>query len=309
MKIRCSRCGKRFDADVYSGLCPKCGAYNGKHMTGYEEAERERAESEKAWRQEQPGPAPEKARADAFRESTQKESESGQNVRQSVPKKGRQSVPQASSKTDGKGGGKLLIAAVLIPIAAAIVFQIWKNSYFQERMTAGANIVQETGSPEMTVIEGGEMEYPLYVAALGMGTLPSDEVPEGWHLEGICVASSCAGYNLKEQISQVQLRYNIGDERFYRKTADLYDLEKLTGGWGIDLNELMTEYDFANGESMGYLVFLVRDGAADKELILELENDSTNSVTRQVMIPLDEADGLFHWTEWNVLPEESGVEE
>lgn len=53
MKIRCSRCGKRFDADVYSGLCPKCGAYNGKHMAGYEEAVNEREKTEKTWRQEQ----------------------------------------------------------------------------------------------------------------------------------------------------------------------------------------------------------------------------------------------------------------
>ncbi len=28
MKIRCSSCRKRFDYDVYSGICPKCGEYN-----------------------------------------------------------------------------------------------------------------------------------------------------------------------------------------------------------------------------------------------------------------------------------------
>ena len=29
MKIKCKKCGKRFDAEMYSGLCPKCGTYNG----------------------------------------------------------------------------------------------------------------------------------------------------------------------------------------------------------------------------------------------------------------------------------------
>ncbi len=28
MKIRCNSCRKRFDYDVYSGICPKCGEYN-----------------------------------------------------------------------------------------------------------------------------------------------------------------------------------------------------------------------------------------------------------------------------------------
>ena len=28
MKIKCKNCGKRFDTEMYSGLCPKCGTYN-----------------------------------------------------------------------------------------------------------------------------------------------------------------------------------------------------------------------------------------------------------------------------------------
>ena len=28
MKIRCKNCGKRFDAEMYSGLGPNCGTYN-----------------------------------------------------------------------------------------------------------------------------------------------------------------------------------------------------------------------------------------------------------------------------------------
>ena len=33
MKIRCKNCGKRFDAEMYSGLCPKCGTYNDMRWT------------------------------------------------------------------------------------------------------------------------------------------------------------------------------------------------------------------------------------------------------------------------------------
>lgn len=28
MKIRCSECGKRYDYDVYTGICPRCSVYN-----------------------------------------------------------------------------------------------------------------------------------------------------------------------------------------------------------------------------------------------------------------------------------------
>lgn len=29
MKIKCRKCGKGFDPDIYSGICPRCGAYSG----------------------------------------------------------------------------------------------------------------------------------------------------------------------------------------------------------------------------------------------------------------------------------------
>lgn len=31
LKIKCKKCGRHFDAEMYSGLCPKCGTYNGAH--------------------------------------------------------------------------------------------------------------------------------------------------------------------------------------------------------------------------------------------------------------------------------------
>ena len=105
MKIRCSRCGKRFDADVYSGLCPKCGAYNGKHMAGYEEVVSEREKTEKTWRQEQ-----QKAEKVV----------SGSRYMTDIPEKPK----TTKQKANGSGAGKMLAAALLIPVAAALVFQI-----------------------------------------------------------------------------------------------------------------------------------------------------------------------------------------
>ncbi len=281
MKIRCSRCGKRFDADVYSGLCPKCGAYNGKHMAGYEEAVNEREKTEKTWRQEQ-----QKAEKVV----------SGSRYMTDIPEKPK----TTKQKANGSGAGKMLAAALLIPIAAALVFQIWKNIYFQERISAAENIVRESGDAEITVIEGENMEYPVYTAVLGMEQFASDEVPEGWHLEGICIASSSNGYNSREQINDLQLGYEVGDEVFYQKTVNRYDLEYMIDDWGIDANEILSEFDFNYGESLGYLIFMVRDGAENRELILELDDGISGSVSRQVSIALDDV-------EWFVP--ESGVEE
>lgn len=281
MKIRCSRCGKRFDADVYSGLCPKCGAYNGKHMAGYEEAVNEREKTEKTWRQEQ-----QKAEKVV----------SGSRYMTDIPEKPK----TTKQKANGSGAGKMLAAALLIPVAAALVFQIWKNIYFQERISAAENIVRESGDAEVTVIEGGNLESPIYTAVLGMEQFSSDEVPEGWHLEGICIASSSNGYNSREQINDLQLGYEVGDEVFYQKTVSRYDLEYMIDDWGIDANEILSEFDFNYGESLGYLIFMVRDGAENRELILELDDGISGSVSRQVSIALDDV-------EWFVP--ESGVEE
>lgn len=286
MKIRCSRCGKRFDADVYSGLCPKCGAYNGKHMAGYEEAVNEREKTEKTWRQEQ-------------QKAEQAVSES--RSRTDVPEKPKAAKQTAiKQKAGAEGAWKMLAAALLIPIAAALVFQIWKNIYFQERISAAENIVRESGDAEVTVIEGGNVESPIYTAVLGMEQFSSDEVPEGWHLEGICIASSSNGYNSREQINDLQLGYEVGDEVFYQKTVSRYDLEYMIDDWGIDANEILSEFDFNYGESLGYLIFMVRDGAENRELILELDDGISGSVSRQVSIALDDV-------EWFVP--ESGVEE
>lgn len=286
MKIRCSRCGKRFDADVYSGLCPKCGAYNGKHMAGYEEAVNEREKTEKTWRQEQ-------------QKAEQAVSES--RSRTDVPEKPKAAKQTAiKQKAGAEGAWKMLAAALLIPVAAALVFQIWKNIYFQERISAAENIVRESGDAEVTVIEGGNVESPIYTAVLGMEQFSSDEVPEGWHLEGICIASSSNGYNSREQINDLQLGYEVGNEVFYQKTVSRYDLEYMIDDWGIDANEILSEFDFNYGESLGYLIFMVRDGAENRELILELDDGISGSVSRQVSIALDDV-------EWFVP--ESGVEE
>lgn len=286
MKIRCSRCGKRFDADVYSGLCPKCGAYNGKHMAGYEEAVNEREKTEKTWRQEQ-------------QKAEQAVSES--RSRTDIPEKPKAAKQTAiKQKAGAEGAWKMLAAALLIPIAAALVFQIWKNIYFQERISAAENIVRESGDAEVTVIEGGNVESPIYTAVLGMEQFSSDEVPEGWHLEGICIASSSNGYNSREQINDLQLGYEVGNEVFYQKTVSRYDLEYMIDDWGIDVNEILSEFDFNYGESLGYLIFMVRDGAENRELILELDDGISGSVSRQVSIALDDV-------EWFVP--ESGVEE
>ena len=286
MKIRCSRCGKRFDADVYSGLCPKCGAYNGKHMAGYEEAVNEREKTEKTWRQEQ-------------QKAEQAVSES--RSRTDIPEKPKAAKQTAiKQKAGAEGAWKMLAAALLIPIAAALVFQIWKNIYFQERISAAENIVRESGDAEVTVIEGGNVESPIYTAVLGMEQFSSDEVPEGWHLEGICIAPSSNGYNSREQINDRQLGYEVGDEVFYQKTVSRYDLEYMIDDWGIDANEILSEFDFNYGESLGYLIFMVRDGAENRELILELDDGISGSVSRQVSIALDDV-------EWFVP--ESGVEE
>ena len=286
MKIRCSRCGKRFDADVYSGLCPKCGAYNGKHMAGYEEAVNEREKTEKTWRQEQ-------------QKAEQAVSES--RSRTDIPEKPKAAKQTAiKQKAGAEGAWKMLAAALLIPVAAALVFQIWKNIYFQERISAAENIVRESGDAEVTVIEGGNVESPIYTAVLGMEQFSSDEVPEGWHLEGICIASSSNGYNSREQINDLQLGYEVGDEVFYQKTVNRYDLEYMIDDWGIDANEILSEFDFNYGESLGYLIFMVRDGAENRELILELDDGISGSVSRQVSIALDDV-------EWFVP--ESGVEE
>lgn len=341
MKIKCSRCGKRFDADMYSGLCPKCGAYNGKHMAGYEEPQHETGKSAPAWQQEADRAASEMDQAAAepqqemFWERTAAESRDSRDVcqgaQQSETKKEKSyedsqsfapgssgryrtsaEAGQAPEKAAGKGAGKMLIAAIVIPIIAGIGFQFWEKGYFQERMTAGKNIVQETGDAQVTVIEGGSMEYPVYIGVLAAGPMPEEEMPEGWHLEGIFVASACEGYNSEEQIGDVQIGYKIGDETFYQTALGMYELEPFLDDWGLEEEALLDSYNFDYDESLGYFVFMVRDGAADRELILEVKDGSGKGVTRQTALSLEETDGVprwENWSEWNAFPEESGVEE
>lgn len=248
MKIKCKKCGKRFDWDVYSGICPKCAAYNKTNAAG------------SGILQEPAGNYP---KEEARRQLHETYGDTGHDA-------------GAPGRQSGSLAVKILIfLLVLIPFLSVICYREIRKETIQERMNAEIiQIVPKEGNT--LVFDQPPFLYPVTVSVLGQQREEPEEFEEGNKvLLAVKISAFSEGYNTDAYIRNVFLGYRYEGNDFYQKPMDFYSMSEIDSWpFGMADSELLPEdgYALGNGEKEeGYLFFGIPKDAREPELILEAD--------------------------------------
>ncbi|MDO4293494.1 MAG: hypothetical protein Q4C65_09755 [Eubacteriales bacterium] len=281
MKIKCRKCGKRFDTEMYSGLCPRCGAYNGAHMRDYGAVGSGTAESGTVESSTQAmDMPPEEANDNAGQTLPGAEDSFGQTLPEADGLE--PEAAESGRKGISKRTAAVLLLAVCLPVVTYVGFRSWEKGYLSSRAIRGLLLETETVQADGFTVREPGAEGGIFVSVKGAGIIEREEektiqaIPEGWHLEAVFLETSADGsfYGGKTRIDSVNLAYQVGEETFYQECLSTYDLENIAYVWEIPENQILSPYGIDYGENAGYFFFLARDGAEKKRLLLELEQDS-----------------------------------
>lgn len=283
MKIKCSKCGKRFDLDVYSGICPKCGAYNGVHAEGSDISQYLSSgySGEEAHRQLH------KAYGD-----TGHDPDAHRKLHDTYDRSYGDAHPVYAGQTDGKlhpagsavktarqkksGYAAVIVLCfllVLVPAITVYCYQQMKKEIIQERMNV--EISQVTAENGNTIVfEQEPFVYPLTVSVAGQERIEPDEfAEEGKVLLVVKVSAASESYNRDAWIENVFLGYRYGGNDCYQKPMDFYSMSEINSWpFGLADSELLSPYSygFGNGErEEGYWFFVIPQDAENPELIFE----------------------------------------
>ncbi|MDO4333882.1 MAG: hypothetical protein Q4C58_14520 [Eubacteriales bacterium] len=248
MKIKCKKCGKRFDWDVYSGICPKCAAYNKTHA------------ADSGILQE---PAGSYSKEEDRRQLHETDGDTGHDA-------------GAPGRQSGSLAVKILIFLLaLIPFLSVICYREIRKETIQERMNAEIiQIVPEEGNT--LVFDQPPFLYPVTVSVLGQQREEPEEFEEGNKvLLAVKISAFSEGYNTDAYIRNVFLGYRYEGNDFYQKPMDFYSMSEIDSWpFGMSNSELLPEdgYALGNGEKEeGYLFFGIPKDAREPELILEAD--------------------------------------
>lgn len=229
MKIRCKRCGKAFDVEMYSGICPKCGTYN-------------------ASRRNDGAPA------------------RGTKI----------GLPKCSPVFIG-----VILAAILIPLVDAIVFDSWKRNILEEVVKTEENR-REEAEKGILILYPPEKGAAVTVKLSGLGTIRGlSTVPERQMLVAIKAEAGSDFYDFDAALSGIYLKYESEGNVFYTEPVSSYYMEESLEELGLPEEELLHTYSVGNGrKESGYWFFCVDEDAEILELQLELINGKYGEVPR-----------------------------
>lgn len=236
MKIKCRDCGYRFRPELYSGLCPRCGAYN-RYQDDVGKALKAAGERQGQWA------------ADPV------------------------SAGQAAGTM--KRPFPVLLAvlaflAVLLPAVAAAAYQVWVGRFYETALDR--DIVQVEASEGKLTFHGPYKHYPLSFTLQEAGLVDTKDLtlPEGMGLLAVRVKAYCENYEPEVSWQDPCLKYEIDGRICYREAVNYYSFPEGFFEEDFTNEDFLNSYFWGPGEEEGYLMFFYEKGAQDMELMWTL---------------------------------------
>ena len=266
-KKRCVKCRKSFDPELYSGLCPKCGAYNGRHM--------DTSALEHYIGSAQLGEGEHRKLHEKY----------DKGYDHAHPKYDSEKTVQKSAA--GKFLKLLLITVIFLAIITVVMF-VYSN--IAVKSTVEAHVPEEVPPSSGTVVfDHTLLEAPITVSVLGAGIVQEIEGLSQKCIYAAAVRGGSEDYNFDAGIDEVFLQYTYEGNTYYAMPLSSYDLEAFCRKYHIWEDEVLSGYDLS-GSSVceGYLFFMTEKQASDFSLLFQLSQDESPSlVLQEAQIALD----------------------
>lgn len=218
MKIRCKECGKRFDDELYNGVCPKCGYYI--YMFVPETSENENCEIEGSHIHVESGYTATYRQEDLYTESYS-EGEARDYISPERKK------PSAAAVT------KILVALIFLVGIVSMGLAMVSQKQVHEAMTVKEEIpvkTQQTDEPITYMAKSNR--YDIYIDLIKVDKNPIYEIPEEYELISISyrIARTFLGGDSSDydRFFEISMKpYLETKDGKYLEALSLYDLEKL----------------------------------------------------------------------------------
>ncbi len=282
MKIRCKSCGKHFDPEVYSGLCPKCGTYN--KIQGQEDEVSQYfsdgISGERAHRMLHEAYGDTGHAEDAHGQLHDRYRDTGHAGGNAVRKSGRHRISAFTAA--------MVFLLVLIPVLYFWNFRLFEKKNAQAFLSGEIEEIFPEGNA--LVFAGEPFESPVTVKVLGTETLQREAfAAEERILLAVWLQVQCEGYNFDASINQVMLGYELDGMSFYAQPIDSWNAEDYISGSGLSRKDILSVYGLGNEEQEGFFLFCVPQKGKKLSLLLMAGKGKGDSVLFQEgTIPLDE---------------------
>lgn len=218
MKIRCKECGKRFDDEIYNGVCPKCGYYI--YTSVPETSKNENCEIEGSHIHVESGYTATYRQEDLYAESYS-EGEARDYISPERKK------PSAAAVT------KILVALILLVGITSMGLAMVSQKQAHEAMTIKEEILVKTQQPDEPITYmAADNRYDIYIDLVKVDKNPIYEIPEEYELISISyrIARTFLGGDGSDYDSFFEISmkpYLETKDGKYLEALSLYDLEKL----------------------------------------------------------------------------------
>lgn len=293
LKIKCKKCGKRFDIEMYSGLCPKCGTYNGVHMAETDisqylggSGEGEDAHQQLHNRYGDTGHA-----ADAHRKL------------HDAYDNGYEAAHPADRHQSGTGRRErrfrlrlvLCLLILFIPAASTLIFTLWEGKMKRELLNGEIGHVELTNANSLLFADEA-FAAPVEVTVLSAAYAELEELEkEDMQLIAVRARAFSEAYSFDARINNIALEYECDGAVSYQLALGRYDLEEYLPALGLTEEDILGSYSVGNGMSEeGYWFFCVpKDAQAFRLSVMACEGNGGRTVFLEGIIPLETVSGFL----------------
>ncbi|MBR2948429.1 MAG: hypothetical protein IKC46_01055 [Lachnospiraceae bacterium] len=300
-KIKCKKCRKSFEPDLYSGLCPKCGTYNGRHMdtsaldlyiSGRQQAEKEHRELHEKYDQgyDQAHPKYDTAVKDYDHNEKAALLQEARESFQNRQKKETLLNGKPLQKSPFQRFVKLLFITVIIMAIMTVVMVSYSNMAMVSKTEANVIEVVKPSVSGSVIFDHELLEAPIELSVLNAGMVQELDGLSGKGLYAVTVYSGSEEYSFDAEIEDVFLQYTYEGNIYYAMPLSSYDLEAFCKQYNIWEDEIFSAYDLGGSSfEMGYLFFLTETEATDFALLAQLSRyEKPSLVLQEARILLDD---------------------
>lgn len=301
-KIKCKKCRKSFDPELYSGLCPKCGAYSGRRMDtsalehyigAGELGEKEHRELHEKYDQGYDAAHPKYDKSTADYDYGEKAALL-QEAREQFAKRQAKQETLLNGRSINKSPLSKLIKALVITVIIMVIMTVIMVLYTNIALMGKAdeNVIEVIlpVKPGRVIFEHALLNDPIEVTVKSAGI--AEEI-EGLSGKAIYVAAAAGGseeYNFDAKMQDVFLQYEFEGNIYYEMPMSSYNLKEFCKKYNIWEEDVLSGYDIG-GTSFdeGYLFFIVDSESTDHKLLLQLSQyEDPAIVLQEALIDLDE---------------------
>lgn len=281
MKIKCKKCGKRFELEMYSGLCPKCGTYNGAHM----------AETD----------------ISQYLSSGFSGEEAHRNLHNAYDRGYEAAHPNDQQQGALRKGKRswlrpvLVLLIVLIPVITLFSYQLWERKVMKEVLAGDIRHVGLMDGNSLLFADGS-FEAPVRVTALSAEYVePAELEKEDKMLIAVGAKAFSTEYSFDAKVNNIALEYECNGIVSYQSPIDRYYLEEYLPLLGLTEDDILSTYGVGNGRSEeGYWFFCVPKNAEAFQLsVMACKGSGNRIVFSEGTIPLE------HVSEFETREEEA----